>query len=66
MFLVYHEFVYGNEGEDKYDLDMLNKDVNDRFSVNFSLVVIVKLWVSRTGNEYTKNSPQIVGSRSVS
>ena len=66
MFLVYHEFVYGNEGEDKYDLDMLNKDVIDRFGVNFSLVVIVKLWVSRTGNEYTKNSPQIVGSRSVS
>ena len=66
MFLVYHEFVYGNEGEGKYDLDMLNKDVIDRFGVNFSLVIIVKLWVSRTGNEYTKNSPQIVGSRSVS
>jgi hypothetical protein len=42
MFLVYHEFADGNEGEaDKYDLDMLNKDVIDRFSVNFSLVVIL-------------------------
>jgi hypothetical protein len=40
MFLVYHEFADGNEGEaDKYDLDMLNKDVIDRFSVNFSIVV---------------------------
>lgn len=42
MFLVYHEFVYGNEGEaHKYDLDMLNKDAIDRFSVSFSLVVIL-------------------------
>ncbi len=41
MFLVYHEFADGNEGEaHKYVLGMLKKDVFDRFGVNFSLVVI--------------------------